>query len=242
MAPHLWLPLDPMAVAQQFNQRHGPGMTLPESFHWAVWAAEGSDYLEKLDALHSGSGAPFPPAGTHGDLVDISHVRWATANAITAIDLCAATMGRLFCGITGPQELDLRYFDRKSNRRRRDPPRWRRLLAAMKLVRRQPASSPPLDARSLRASLPREFLEWVKDTLGDPLYQELHRARNPLTHSWLTRIPHRGGTPPANRTLFEVAAIGRRPATRKYARTIVEESASLAISRVKAFVEVVNRH
>ena len=27
--------------------------------------------------------------------VDISHVRWATGNAITAIDLCAATMGRL---------------------------------------------------------------------------------------------------------------------------------------------------
>jgi hypothetical protein len=47
MAPHLWAPLDPITVAQQFDQRNGPGMTLPESFHWAVWAAEGSDYLAK---------------------------------------------------------------------------------------------------------------------------------------------------------------------------------------------------
>ncbi|MBS4730156.1 hypothetical protein MSM1_18080 [Mycobacterium sp. SM1] len=75
-------------------------MTLPESFHWAVWAAEGSDYPEKLDTSHPGSGAHVQPTNTHPDLVDISHVRWATANAITAIDLCAATAGHLFCGIT----------------------------------------------------------------------------------------------------------------------------------------------
>jgi hypothetical protein len=95
MAPHLWTPLDPMTVDQQFNRRHGPAMTLPQSFIWAVWAAEGSDYLDKLDATHPGSSAHVQPTNTHPDLVDISHVRWATGNAITAIDLCAATMGRL---------------------------------------------------------------------------------------------------------------------------------------------------
>ena len=40
MTPQLWAPLDPMTVQQRFDQRHGPGMTLPESFLWAVWAAE----------------------------------------------------------------------------------------------------------------------------------------------------------------------------------------------------------
>jgi hypothetical protein len=163
-------------------------MTLPEAFLWAVWAAEGSDYLEKLDAAtHPGSSAYVPPTNTHPDLVDISHVRWATGNAITAIDLCAATMGRLFCGSTGPNELDLRDFDRRANRRRRDPARWPILSTAMKWVCGQPASNPSLDADSLRLSLPTAFLDWVKDTL--PPYKELQKARNSLTHSSLPRIP-----------------------------------------------------
>ncbi|WP_156745006.1 hypothetical protein [Mycobacterium sp. E2238] len=106
MAPQLW-PTGPQAVEQRFNKRHGPGTTLPNSFAWAVWTAEVSDYLEKLDAGHPGGDAHVPPTGTHPDLVDIAHVRWATGNAITAIDLCAATIGRLFCGNTGPHELSL---------------------------------------------------------------------------------------------------------------------------------------
>ena len=130
MAAHLW-PVDPRTVSDQFNQRHGPAVALPESFLWAVWAAEESDYLEKLDATHPGGDVPnVSPTGAHPDLVDISHVRWATGNAITAIDLCAATIGRLFCGITGPPELDLRYFHRNTNRRRPDTSRWRRLRDA----------------------------------------------------------------------------------------------------------------
>ena len=72
-------------------------MTPPNSFIWAVWTAEGSDYLEKLD---DNVGGCVPPGGPNPGLVDISHVRWATANAITAIDLCAATMGRQFWSTT----------------------------------------------------------------------------------------------------------------------------------------------
>lgn len=238
MAAHLW-PVDPRTVSDQFNQRHGPAVALPESFLWAVWAAEGSDYLEKLDATHPGGDVPnVSPTGAHPDLVDISHVRWATGNAITAIDLCAATIGRLFCGITGPPELDLRYFHRNTNRRRPDTSRWRRLRDAMKRVRRQPPSGPPLDARSLRASLPPAFLNWVDATRQDPLYRELHDARNPFTHSWLTRRPHRGDAVPANRTEFAVQGRGRPMNARK----MVEDSASLALGRVKAFIEVVNQY
>jgi hypothetical protein len=51
--------------------------------------------LAKLDANHPGTSTYVLPTNTHPDLVDISHVRWATGNAITAIDLCAATMGRV---------------------------------------------------------------------------------------------------------------------------------------------------
>ena len=50
LAPHLWS-RNPVAVSQEFDNRHGAG-TLPNSFSWAIWAAEGLDYLEKLDAGH----------------------------------------------------------------------------------------------------------------------------------------------------------------------------------------------
>ncbi|MGA7055638.1 MAG: hypothetical protein WBZ37_31125 [Mycobacterium sp.] len=240
MTPRLWLPLDPMAVDRAFNQRHAPAMTLPQSFIWAVWAAEGSDYLKKLDATHPGSGAHVPPTDAHPGLVDIAHVRWATGNALTAIDLCAATMGRLFCGVTRPPELDLRKFDRRVNSARRDPRRrWRRAAStAMRWLRLQPASRPPREADLLRAALPTAFLDWVTDTLNDPLYRELHQARNPFTHAWLQRKLFVGGQAPANRTEFEVLGTGYQMNARK----MVEDSAALAIGRVKAFIEVVNQH
>jgi hypothetical protein len=53
MAPQLW-PLDPQKVNRDYKARHG--VDLPGAFIWAVWAAEGSDYLEKLDDGHPGKG------------------------------------------------------------------------------------------------------------------------------------------------------------------------------------------
>jgi hypothetical protein len=103
---------------------------------WAIWAAEGSEYLEKLDAA-------VPPDAPRRDVVDISHVRWATANAITAIDLCAATIGHLFCGPQGARELNLRKFDPAC------PARYQAAVARR------------------RGSLPPDFLVWVDDTVAD---------------------------------------------------------------------------
>jgi hypothetical protein len=216
MAPHLWLPLNPQTVDQEFNKRH-PATPLPQSFSWAVWAAEGSDYLDKLDATHPGSSYQhIPPTGAHPDLIDIAHVRWATGNALTAIDLCAATIGRLFCGVAGQRELSLRDFD----------PGNASHQAAVTANRA--ALAPPSQ----------DFLIWVDDALADQLYQELHDARNPFTHSWLQRKLFRGGPAPANRTEFEVVGTGYGMNARK----MVEDSASLAIGRVKAFIEVVNQY
>lgn len=96
MATDLWERL--VEVSRDFTARHGT--TLPDTLPWAVWTAQGSEYLEKLDANCDFNG-----------VVDIAHVRWATGNAITAVDLCAAAMGRQFCGHRGRNELDMRDFD-----------------------------------------------------------------------------------------------------------------------------------
>src|SRR5437868_1474120 len=120
LVPQLW-PLDPAGVSRAFGVRHGaePHGT----FIWATWAAAGSDYLEKLDAR-----SPID------DLIDISHVRWATMNALTAIDLCAAMMGRQFCAYTDRNELDLLDFDPKVNRGRRDRTRCGALPSVLRWV------------------------------------------------------------------------------------------------------------
>ena len=206
MAPHLW-PRDPAAVCRAFKTRHGAEP--PSTFIWGTWTAAGTDYLEKLDArLPAGDG-----------LIDISHVRWATANAITAIDLCAATMGYLFRGSQqGGRELSLRDFD----------------PAAARSAKQQAAIA------RRRGSLPPAFLQWVDDTRADQRYIDLHRARNPFTHSWLQRHLFGGTDPPgpADRTQFTV----RGTSLRMNARDMVIESASLALDRVRAFIEVVDQY
>src|SRR6478609_8009199 len=123
MAPQLWQPLNPSQVNNDFNTRNGPGMTLPNTFMWAVWAAESSDYLGQLDDAAFTSGDSAWPVNPRTGLVDMSHVRWATGNAITAIDLCAATIGHLSCPRQDGKELSLTDFDDKKYRRRRR--RWR---------------------------------------------------------------------------------------------------------------------
>lgn len=71
-------------------------MTLPQFFSWAVWAAEGSEYLEKLDATHPGSSAHVPPTGTHPDLVPLGN----RERPHRYRPVCG-TMRRLFCGLHG---------------------------------------------------------------------------------------------------------------------------------------------
>jgi hypothetical protein len=208
MALHLWSRA--AKVHQDFDARHGAG-TLPGTFMWAIWAAEGSEYLEELDAA-------VWPGAPRGDVVDISHVRWATANAITAIDLCAATIGHLFPSSHGERELSLRDFD--------------------PALKRKPKAAAAVEDRRNGLSAP--FLQWVDDTLADQRYVDLHSARNPFTHSWLNRHLFAGtedrGHP--DRTQFEV----RGTSVRMNARVMVVTSASLALDRVRAFVDVVDKH
>jgi hypothetical protein len=200
MAPQLW-PLDPAAVDTKYKKRHPAEPTLPNTFIWATWTAAGSDYLQRLDA-----DAPID------GLIDISHVRWAAMNAITAIDLCAATMGRLFCDHTDTKELDLRAFDRNSNR----------------------------GADELRDALPEKFLDWVKTTLADQRYKDVLNARNPLTHCHLNRHLSMGTALPTEKDRTKFPVDGRAHPVN--ARDLVVMSAELALDRVRAFIEVVDQH
>jgi hypothetical protein len=98
-----------------------------------------------------------------------------------------------------------------------------------------PSIRPPSRPGSL---LPQEFLAWVDGTLADQRYIDLHSARNPFTHAWLRRHLFSGGAGHANRTQFEVLGTGRQ----MNARDMVETSSSLALDRVRAFVEVVDQY
>lgn len=80
-------------------------------FYWAVSCVDSLQYLVDLDIAYDGSRST-PGEHSH-DIVDVSHARWATSSCITALDLCAAVLGRVFCNTTGPHELDLGSFDSK---------------------------------------------------------------------------------------------------------------------------------
>jgi hypothetical protein len=51
------------------------------------------DYLTEIDARRPGD---YPDQSHRA--VDLSHARWATVDAVTSIDLCAAALGRMHCG------------------------------------------------------------------------------------------------------------------------------------------------
>jgi hypothetical protein len=151
-------PREPIKIIQAFEgRRQGRGET-GALIMWAAWTVEGLHYLDDLDTLHhkgSQSDKTHQP-----DVVNIAHVRWATGSAITALDLCAAALGREFCGLAGQRELDLRGFDP--------------LLAGKDIPLR-------------RAALSANSIAWVDSVLADARYKDVQGARNPLTHSRLKR-------------------------------------------------------
>ena len=64
---------------------------------WAVFSVECLHYLSDLDSAQAGASSTFD--GHTANTIDIAHVRWATGTSVTALDLCAAGLGRAFCGI-----------------------------------------------------------------------------------------------------------------------------------------------
>jgi hypothetical protein len=151
-----------MKVVVQFEERHRN----PESgalLMFAVWAVDSPYYLGDVDRELDPSQATI---GDHvADVVDVAHARWATGTCITALDLCAAALGRAFCAHIGARELDIGSFD---------PER------ALKRAARR------------RASLPAQARLWIDNVLKDPDYHQINAARDSLTHK---RVPRRLARP-----------------------------------------------
>ena len=127
-----------------------------------MWAADGLHHLLDLDDRTFG----VWPRQQHGYLeeaVDLAHVRWASASAITTLDLCAATMGRRRCaGRPYGSEYSLRDFDPK---RARDKKAAKSRLAQLKMLKRA----------------------WITATTTYKDYATVLNARNPMVHSRLKR-------------------------------------------------------
>lgn len=167
MPPYNW-PKEPVDIIQKFEIRHSH----PDAgalFAWAVSAVECLHYLDDVDRAFDVS--QTNAAGHRPDVVDVAHARWATGTCITALDLCAAGLGRALCGHTGARELDLGDFD--------------------------PSGKPSRQIRARRAWLPLKAQQWLDNVLADPDYKAVKSARDWLTHSRLKRhfVLSAGGPP-----------------------------------------------
>ena len=104
MPPYNW-PVNAIDLIQKFEARHN-SPAASALFFWAVSAVDSLYYLDDIDLEFDTSRQHL--LGHVRDVIDISHAWWATGTSITALDLCAAGLGRVFCGHTGNYELDLR--------------------------------------------------------------------------------------------------------------------------------------
>jgi hypothetical protein len=227
---------NPISVVQGNDARH-PQTPLGPPVMWAAWAVDALHYLDDLDQAESTY--PAPVRGHNADVVDIAHVRWATGTAVTSLDLCAAALGRVYCGWTDTKELDLRAFQRgcaKGNRLYRIvrpvvPTRFRRRLKDL---------FPDRESREVenrRSLLPLSALAWVDNVIADARYKQIQGARNQFTHSWLSRRLFRGGAAGhSGRTHFAIRGGTATP----NARTLVELAGDLATNHVVAFFAVID--
>ena len=148
---------DPNKIISGFETRHAQ----PDSgalLAWAVLSVESLHYLADIDRDYEVS---HQVVGGHSrDIADVAHARWATGTCITSFDLCAAALGRTFCGHKSSRELALPDFD---------------------------TSKASKKAPKLLAALPRPGRDWMRDLLSDARYKEIKTARDWLTHSRVRR-------------------------------------------------------
>jgi hypothetical protein len=173
MPPLSWT-VDPMEVVKAFEARHN-APSAAALFAWALRTVETLHYLDDIDRAYDASHVPF--GGYSPDVIDVAHARWATTSCVTAIDLCAAGLGRAFCGHAGrgERELDVRDF------------------------------TPPSRANDRRRSqLPSVGLEWIDLVSGDPRYSMVEATRHGLTHRRLYRHFTLGAGGRPQRLMLEV--------------------------------------
>ena len=156
MPPFTW-PTELSSIIVAFGARHAA----PQAgalLNWAVSAVDALYYLADIDASYDSSRSI---AGTHHpNVIDVAHARWAAGNSMTALDLCAAALGRAICKHSGLNQLDLGSFD---------------------------ARRPTKRQQALRSKLPSAAIQWLEDVIADPRFTELKDARDALTHRRLLR-------------------------------------------------------
>jgi hypothetical protein len=162
MPPMDW-PFDGNQIIREFEARH-PDPEAGALFSFALAGIDSLYYLDDLDENYDRSRQAVD--GYPHDVIDVAHCRWATGTCITTLDLCAAGLGRVFCGNCGPRELSIAHFDIESCRH-----------DASRLER----------CNKRRSRLPVGVLNWVDAVLGDPDYIKVKEARNSLTHARLRR-------------------------------------------------------
>jgi hypothetical protein len=205
---------------------------------WAAWTIDALNYLADVDQVQGGYQQSVN--GHHADIIDIAHVRWATGSAITALDLCAAALGTRYCGNSGSNEFNLRYFETCKPKLKGLLKKIRKLLPLKYRARFnhffRGKRNRMVEAR--RALLPPEFLAWVDAVLADNRYKKIHGARNRFTHSWLSRnltVGGPGGHP--DRTGFKI----KKCQMAINSRELVELSTELATDHVQEFFNVLDQ-
>ena len=136
---------------------------------WALWAVDGLHYLRELyHEIFAVEGKSQPASagtrllGYHQDNIELSYIRWATTTAVTALDLCAAALARIFIG--------------------RPTPTRKGVLREADIGDLDPAS-----AKKNFLRLPVEAQTWIKRVVDDPRWAMILGTRHPLSHALLSR-------------------------------------------------------
>jgi hypothetical protein len=154
MAQFNW-PVKPIETIQRFETKRRE----PEAGALILFAVSGVDSLYYLDDLDKSYDRSRKAIGGHPhDVIDVAHCRWASGTCITALDLCAAGLARVFCGQCGGYELSIAAFDPKAR-----------------------------DGKVLRKRLPAAALKWIDRVRSDVNYKKIKKARRALTHARLRR-------------------------------------------------------
>lgn len=196
MPPHSW-------------SNAAPAMPPGEPGALAAWAADAVNalhYLRDLDELQYGPGRVLNDYSLPA--LDLIHVRWATATAITALDLCAAALGHLH----EPAG--------EAARRQRRGQRWDLSLR---------------DFNQERLTwLPEAAQAWVQEVAADPHYVLVLNTRNPFTHSRVARKMQEHGPPRMVRDSFAIKISHKT--TTVDARELIVHATNLATAHVERFL------
>lgn len=178
--------------------------------------------LKYLVALDDVLDAPSWSRADPRDMVDAAHTRWATASAISALDACAAVLGRVHSPSSAVKfETDLRGLDPASTKKK----------------------AGGLSAADRFSKLRAPWQSWVRDVHSDPRYARVLRARHALAHSSVPEEVTSGVAGHALRWRFAIGAdldtvnISIPPAAWIGSRQLVLECAELATDRVRGFLE-----